>query len=622
VAIVSSVRAWVFVSVVAIGAAQGCGSDEEPAAANPSGGRAGSSSGSSGKSGSGTGGSSSGRSGVSGAAGEEPGGGKAGRTGSGGTETSAGEGGTDEPGNAGRGGAGASSNGGRSGAANGGEGGDGGDGPVSETDIAWIYEEPYNPIDIGLTLDAARAIEAVVPLTGGTLTATGADGTTYTLVIPDGALKYETPIRITPVATITGMPFGNGPLAVHLEPEGLSLNDFATLTITPAVALPENERLLIGYQADGRGLAVPLPDPNSSEIRIKLLHFSGAGVTRGLLGDLEAVRRRLGGNVEARLSSEISLAIQTARATNQSPEILWARVDAYLNEYVERVVRPRMAAASEGCAEARVAIETMLRLERIRQLLGLSTEENSLLGEMAPLMSMMMDICLREEFEMCRDEHVIHRILPIWLSITRQAQLLGLEGVQASGEQYVEKCLRFTLALDSTGTFTASEVMEETLVTSEVPLRFNADELIIDGEGPLENDSLSVTTASPCVVDSVTLSDETTFTVTRMAWVVPAFDPSLTLGTVTDVRMNFVPGATNESATQSCEGGPSVPAAVVPWTSIFGVANPFEYDVNGFIMTGWTIEGDVEYARRITQGSAEGLTESGEFVLRHVPAAE
>jgi hypothetical protein len=614
VAIVSLARAWVFVSVFAIGAAQGCGSDdEEPAAANPSGGRAGSSSGSSGKSGSGTGGSSSGRSGASGAAGEEPGGGKAGRTGSGGTETSAGEGGTDEPGDAGRGGAGTS------GAANGGEGGEG---PVSDTDLAWIYEEPYNPIDVGVTLDAARAIEAVVPLTGGTLTATGADGTTYTLVIPDGALKYETPINMTPLATITGMPFGTGPLAVHLEPEGLSLNDFATLTITPAVALPEDERLLIGYQADGRGLDVPLPDPNSSEIRIKLLHFSGAGVTKGLLGDLEAVRRRLGGNVEARLSSAISLAIQTARATNQSPEILWARVDAYLNEYVERVVRPRIAAASEGCAEARVAIETMLRLERIRQLLGLSTEENSLLGEMAPLMSMMMDICLREEFEMCRDEHVIHRILPIWASITRQAQLLGLEGVQASGEQYVEKCLRFTLVLDSTGTFTASEIMEETHVTSEVPLRFNASELIIDGEGPLKNDSLEVSTASPCVVDSVTTSDETTFTVTRMAWVVPAFDPSLTLGTVTDVRMNFVAGATNESATQSCDGAPSVPAAVVPWTSLFMVTNPFEYDVNGFIMTGWTIEGGVEYARRITQGSADGTTESGEVVLRHVPAAE
>jgi hypothetical protein len=612
---VSSARAWVLVAVVAVAAAQGCGSnDEEPAAPNPSGARAGSSSGSSGKSGSGTGGSSSGRSGAPGAAGEDPGGGKAGRTGSGGTETSAGEGGNDEPGDAGQGGAGTSSNGGRSGAASGGVG------PVPSTDLAWIYDEPYNPIDVGLTLDAARAIEAVVPLTGGTLTATGADGTTYTLVIPDGALKYETPITMTPVATITGMPFGNGPLAVQLEPEGLSFNDFATLTITPAVALPENERLLIGYQADGRGLTVPLPDPNSSEIRIKLLHFSGAGVTRGLLGDLEAVRRRLGGNVEARLSSAISLAIQTARATNQSPEILWARVDAYLDEYVERVVRPRIAAASEGCAEARVAVETILRLERIRQLLGLSTEENSLLGEMTPLMAMMMDICLREEFEMCRDEHVIHRILPIWASITRQAQLLGLEGVQASGEQYVEKCLRFTLALDSTGTITASELTEVTHVTSEVPLRFNASELIIDGEGPLVNDSLSVSVAPPCTIVSKTLGGST-FTVTRMAWVVPAFDPSLTLGTVTDLRLNFVAGPTNESATEDCGGGP-VPSAVVPWTSIFMVTNPFEYDVHGFIMTGWTIEGEEEYARRITQGSAQATTESGEVVLRHVPAAE
>ena len=64
------------------------------------------------------------------------------------------------------------------------------------------------------------------------------------------------------------------------------------------------------------GLALPGLDPNV--VQIQLLHFSGAGVTKGLLADTEPVRQRLGGDVDAGLHSAMAAALQQARQNGES----------------------------------------------------------------------------------------------------------------------------------------------------------------------------------------------------------------------------------------------------------------------------------------------------------------
>lgn len=70
------------------------------------------------------------------------------------------------------------------------------------------------PVDpeggVSLTLDAAHAASAIVPPSGGTLTAEGSDGTRYTLTIPDGASLVDTEITMTPVSNIADFPFSGG----------------------------------------------------------------------------------------------------------------------------------------------------------------------------------------------------------------------------------------------------------------------------------------------------------------------------------------------------------------------------------------------------------------------------
>ena len=96
-----------------------------------------------------------------------------------------------------------------------------------------------HPKGVSVTLDNAKAATAVIPVTGGTLSATGADGSVFTLTIPDKALGGDEKVTMTPLIAVNGLPFSGGLVAgVQLEPDGLELFQMATLTIKPAKDVP------------------------------------------------------------------------------------------------------------------------------------------------------------------------------------------------------------------------------------------------------------------------------------------------------------------------------------------------------------------------------------------------
>src|SRR6185503_9115557 len=137
---------------------------------------------------------------------------------------------------------------------------------------------PATPVDVQVILDTAQLAEAMVPVEGGSVSATGSDGTVYRLDIPAGALLHETMINLTPVTSLTGMPFGGTQThAVRLGPDGLALQDSAVLTITPAVEIPIDQQFLFGYVGDGIDVVFAHPVIDSSEIKIHIQHFSGYG---------------------------------------------------------------------------------------------------------------------------------------------------------------------------------------------------------------------------------------------------------------------------------------------------------------------------------------------------------
>ena len=76
------------------------------------------------------------------------------------------------------------------------------------SDLQYIFQIPNDPYSVTVTLDPTIKAEGTIPTSGGSVSVTGVDGTTYQLDVPAGALVEDTLIRLIPVTQIDGMPFG------------------------------------------------------------------------------------------------------------------------------------------------------------------------------------------------------------------------------------------------------------------------------------------------------------------------------------------------------------------------------------------------------------------------------
>mgnify|MGYP001040952327 FL=1 len=493
----------------------------------------------------------------------------------------------------------------------------------SQADLAIAAD----PIRITTTLDSTRQVEALIPVTGGTLSATAADGTVFRLDIPASALVTDALIRMTPVSQIDSMPFGSQHFAVQLEPEGQQFFDFVTLTIAPAQELPLDQQLFFGYQGSGENFALAAPVVDSTEIKLQLLHFSGYGVTKGLLADIEPVRARIGGTAEARLQSAIAEELTRAR----QQQLLGAEdtpivdFENYFQQYTEQVIKPRVAAAGESCAAGRLAIQTVLGYERQRQLLGIA--ESSVNPFDASLMDTVANVCLQEEFELCRDEHIIHRIIPVWLGLERQHQLLGITGEGSTtpalekAKEYVRRCLTFELQFQSQATFDdGGDGGYNSAVESKVKIQFDLGAPNNAAQAPLVN------TAFEFIVPGCSVTSNrggSTFDAYSLVYIADTKSPNDELGYVRDFKLSYFPGSTTETYTVTCDEYSYTSPPEPLWSGAFLVLHEAELDLTGggFVAEGWEILGDEYFAKKewIKEDAGLGLTEAGTFKLYHKP---
>ncbi|KQP02220.1 DUF4402 domain-containing protein [Pseudorhodoferax sp. Leaf265] len=321
-----------------------------------------------------------------------------------------------------------------------------------------------SPLRATLTADSARTVTQTVPLGGGTLSAIGADGAVYTLTVPNNALTEPTEISLTPLSNLAvdGLA-SDAAYGVQLGPEGAQFSNYVTLTITPppGASVPLERQLPIGWSGTDNTVALAALDPNTREANLKLLHFSGYALLlarQGTNATLEPARHRLGGDAEARLQSLTAERLLQERQRQLLGQTqAQANLDDIFAAYDEEVLKPRIAAAGSSCAAGRLAIQTVLGRSRQRQLLGYPDDAYSQSALYGDIMVQTTAACTREEYALCRDEHIITRMLPYYLGLTRQAQLLGLAGSPGvadpvwlqDAEAATAKCLNFELQIDS-----------------------------------------------------------------------------------------------------------------------------------------------------------------------------
>ncbi len=498
--------------------------------------------------------------------------------------------------------------------------------------LSWIFDIPANPLSIDVVLDTDSTVEALIPVEGGTLSATGADGAVYNLEIPPGALLKATTIGLTPVSSLSGLPFGGErTYAVQFSPDGLFLYTDATLTITPPEAIALDEQIVFGYEAEGQDPILAAPVVASTEIKILVQHFSGNGVTKGLLADLEPARERVGGSAERRLENALNAELIRQRQGGGEAQDLAAIADI-LSQYEAQVVEPRVAAAGESCAAGQVAIESVLRLARMRALLGLDGGEGGdPLAKYPGLLEKAAQVCVVEESELCVEQHIIHRMLPVWKGFERQFALLGQgdSAVLREARDLTVKCLTFDLKFESTATLNIEGGGGyESTVHSDITLRFNPDEGIngiISGEAPLDNDHFEW--FWPCGVTSVT-GGGGPFKVFNLEILEAPVDPLDPLGQVSDFVAIYMPGNTSESATADICESSGATMAIPPgpwWTGAFNIAHLDDLKAGlsesdaGYATTDWEIFGDEYFAKKEWIKEASDVVEAGTFKLYHTP---
>ena len=137
-------------------------------------------------------------------------------------------------------------------------------------------------------LDPGRSGVSSIGPAGGSVSATGADGSGYRLEIPAGALDATQLITLTPVISIVDLPLSGGlRAAAHFEPSGLVLGRPASLTITLAGAVPP--LVAFAYGGAGSDFAVVASTIGTSTVTIPIEHFSGAGAGTPSAADFDAL---------------------------------------------------------------------------------------------------------------------------------------------------------------------------------------------------------------------------------------------------------------------------------------------------------------------------------------------
>ncbi len=487
-------------------------------------------------------------------------------------------------------------------------------------EFAWVLDDA-EPITVTPVLDESTATTALVTIAdGGVVTATGADGTVYTLTVPPEAVRFDVEITMTPLLSIDGLPFGGdgSALAVQLEPSGLALDAFASLDIESPQAPPASERVLFGYQGAGEALTLALPDLESDGIRIRLDHFSGYGVGNGFLTDIAAIGARLGGSADDRIAAAVAEAVQRHKQTGEPLDIL-----PFYEVWEEQVLKPRLDRAGASCGNSILAIETALGYERNRQLMG-DSDFRVDVGGMGGALIAGSRLCLEEEYSLCKINHVVHRMMPIWLGFDRAAQLLGQDpeyvAFVAEAEQKVRDCLTFSIEFLSTASESDGDFSVVSSVTATTELTFDTRTLKYTSPTvPLRNTALEL--ALEGCSYAVTLGDGT-FAISDMVLKPGEFDISPPddgtdprVGKIEEIEVLLSLGNTTESAIQTCFGF-SDPLPPMPlWTAVAASASGPSFGV----LTEWQIAGGAEFARMQWNRSTGAAVDAGAAILNHTP---
>jgi len=490
------------------------------------------------------------------------------------------------------------------------------------------FDTPGNPLSVVPQLDAARAVTAVIPASGGELSATAADGSTITLVVPDRALFRDTRITMTPVSAVGGLPLSGGlRAAVQLEPEGLRFFAHATLTFAPARVVPVDRQALFGWTASGQDFGLVTPSPGAADPVVKILHFSGYGVGDGSAAERAAIGQRQAAAAEARLEQAAADLAQRERlsqlAGNPPSDDFVAGLARLHDAYRDQVVKPRLAAAAD-CVSGKEAMRKLAGYLRNRELHGMG-EDPELFGALTELIGRVFLWCIDEAYDKCV-AHDVSVLAPTVFALERWRRLLGLVPDGAPFDDHalllLRRCYRFELGVAS---MAGVDPLYDATASATIPIRHltvgGPSAIHLDGGGEYQAGGLTM--SFPGCSTRVDFQLGNVVSVSSLRFVTGPEPANGDPAPVTGVELDHDFGPDWASVSQTCTSGGSTSTSHLPvssyWRPAFVATHLDELGPAGFTTRSWTFLGGAIFATREWNRSANGAKEATSFTLRHLP---
>jgi hypothetical protein len=481
-------------------------------------------------------------------------------------------------------------------------------------------------------LSPAQAVTQTVGESGGTLSATGPDGSQYTLAIPEGALPGPQAITMTPLAGVGDLPFSGGfHGGVDLGPDGLQLLEPARLEITPAAAVPVAQQILFSYHGAGGELHLELPAPGAA-VALSVSHFSGYGLAAGTSADVRAQQQHAPTRSTEQFqqaAAEIVRAAREAELAGGTGDL--SGVFPLMKDWFNESVKPHLVAATTDDALGVSAIAEGLGFTRQLALFGGGDEElEAMAAQVWPLVEQIIRHVFDVTYQRCVDGDV--NMAPRLLAFERTSQLLGLN---LDGTAKLAQCLHFEL--DFAGTYTEREEGYFTktagVETSALPIELGsgiAGPLTLRGQAPVTHTSWSIAngpSAEGCDLVPAGTTDGTMIVLSldlvlhlRTEMVGPR---EIIVTEPPEVSMRMSQGLAKEFSTLS--GGDTCPPdsggtfEEFVYSTGFADLHANEESAEGFALTGFQTGVDGAFAKR-TYAVDNGLrSEQATFTVRHTP---
>jgi hypothetical protein len=458
------------------------------------------------------------------------------------------------------------------------------------------------PVGVAPQLDSANAASGPITAAGGgTIAAGGADGTTYVLIVPAGAVTHDLRVTLTPIASVGGLPLSGGLVAgAQVDTDAFQLAKPAQLIVSRSGLSPSPSQVPFGYHNGGADFFLTTfgqrpPGYPSDSIAIPVLHGGGYGIANATAADVAAQKAKPPASPEDVIAQgAASLGAPAKRSARVHAAALdYAALSARARQIYTQRIQPEMTAAETNDAVLPQALHDAFGWMRELALIGIDDEFQKEFSQITDSMVKAVNNAYDKAKDRCKagDYNQVLRLL----QIDRMRQLLGFGQEKSSIGEDVDKCLSFELRVHS-----HIEVHESpgggdhvdgvSDLSSTVPLRLDFSTQRLSGQAPFEYKSFSWLTQ--VTAGCSTRTENSTGTLVNSVLDVPsAFVSTNDPGappTPTEVHMTIDPGQPQEEVAFQDSGCGTPDSGTelrtewyFEWTTFFHTAESYTNSTSG-----------------------------------------